>query len=155
VTQVAGSACTPMPNVYVDLWQCDALGVYSDVNDRNTGSTAGASKFLRGYQQTDEQGRVSFTTIYPGWYQGRAVHIHFKVRTALDGAAREQTSQLYFDDALTDQVHALPPYNSKGSGRLRNDRDGIYRNGGPALTVPVVQDGEGYAGTYTIGVQLS
>jgi protocatechuate 3,4-dioxygenase beta subunit len=155
VTQVAGSACTPLSGIYVDLWQCDALGVYSDVNDRNTGSQAGASTFLRGYQQTDEQGKVEFTTIYPGWYQGRAVHIHFKVRTALDGTAREQISQFYFDDALTDQVHALPPYASKGQGRLRNDRDGIYRNGGTALTVPVVQDGDGYAGTYNIGVQLS
>jgi len=155
VTQVAGSACTPMSGIYVDLWQCDAQGVYSDVNDRNTGSTAGGSKFLRGYQQTDAEGRVAFTTIYPGWYSGRAVHIHFKVRTALDGTTREQISQFYFDDALTDQVHALPPYASKGQGRMRNDRDGIYRNGGPALTVPVVQDGEGYAGTYNIGVQLA
>jgi protocatechuate 3,4-dioxygenase beta subunit len=155
VTQVAGSACTPLSGIYVDLWQCDALGVYSDVNDRNTGSTAGGSKFLRGYQQTDADGKVEFTTIYPGWYGGRAVHIHFKVRTALDGPAREQISQFYFDDALTDQVHALPPYNSKGQGRMRNDRDGIYRNGGTALTVPVVQDGEGYAGTYNIGVQLA
>ena len=155
VAQVEGASCTPMSGIYVDVWQCDAFGVYSDVNDRSTGSQAGASKFLRGYQVTDEQGKVEFLTVYPGWYSGRAVHIHFKVRTALDGTAREQVSQFYFDDALSDQIHALPPYNTKTGGRTRNDRDGIYRNGGPALTVPVVQDGDTYVGTYTIGVQLA
>jgi len=155
VAQVEGSTCTPMSGIFVDIWQCDAYGVYSDVNDRNTGSRAGASKFLRGYQVTDDQGRVEFLTVYPGWYSGRAVHIHFKVRTALDGNTREQVSQFYFDDALSDQIHALPPYSAKGTGRTRNDRDGIYRNGGTALTVPVVQDGDTYVGTYTIGVQLT
>jgi protocatechuate 3,4-dioxygenase beta subunit len=156
ITQVSGSACAPLAGVYVDLWQCDALGVYSDVNDRSTGSRAGASKFLRGYQVTDENGIIQFTTIYPGWYQGRTVHIHFKVRTALDSrSAREMTSQLYFDDALTDQIHALPPYASKGQRTMRNNQDGIYRDGGDKLTVPVAPEGDGYAGTFNLGVQLT
>ena len=156
VTQVAGSACTPLAGTYVDLWQCDAQGVYSDVDDRSTGSRAGASKFLRGYQVTDENGLVQFTTIFPGWYRGRAVHIHFKVRTVLDGGrGREMISQFYFDDALTDQIHALPPYAAMGQRTMRNNQDGLFRNGGDQLIVPVVQDGEGYAGTYNLGVQLT
>ena len=156
VSQVAGSACTPLAGTYVDLWQCDALGVYSDVDDRSTGSRAGTSKFLRGYQVTDENGTVQFTTIFPGWYRGRAVHIHFKVRTALDTrSAREMVSQLYFDDALIDQIHALPPYAAMGQRTTRNSQDGLFRNGGDQLIVPVVQDGEGYAGTFNLGVQLS
>jgi protocatechuate 3,4-dioxygenase beta subunit len=156
VTQVNGSACTPLAGTYVDLWQCDANGVYSDVDDRSTGSRAGTSKFLRGYQVTDENGMVQFTTIFPGWYRGRAVHIHFKVRTALDGpSAREMVSQLYFDDALIDQIHALPPYAAMGQRTTRNSQDGLFRNGGDQLIVPVVQDGEGYAGTFNLGVQLS
>jgi protocatechuate 3,4-dioxygenase beta subunit len=156
VTQVDGSACTPLAGTYVDVWQCDAYGVYSDVDDRSTGSRAGTSKFLRGYQVTDENGMVQFTTIFPGWYGGRAVHIHFKVRTALDArSGREMVSQLYFDDALIDQIHALPPYASKGHRTVRNSRDGVFRNGGDKLIVPVTQDGEGYAGTFHLGVQLT
>lgn len=156
VTQVAGSACTPLAGTYVDLWQCDAQGVYSDVDDRTAGSRAGASKFLRGYQVTDENGLVQFTTIFPGWYRGRAVHIHFKVRTALDArSGREMVSQFYFDDALIDQVHALPPYAAMGQRTMRNSQDSLFRNGGDKLIVPVVQDGEGYAGTFNLGVQLT
>ena len=156
VTQVAGSACTPLAGTYVDLWQCDAQGVYSDVDDRTTGSRAGTSKFLRGYQVTDENGLVQFTTIFPGWYRGRAVHIHFKVRTALDArSGREMVSQFYFDDALIDQVHALSPYAAMGQRTMRNSQDGLFRNGGDKLIVPVVQDGEGYAGTFNLGVQLT
>jgi protocatechuate 3,4-dioxygenase beta subunit len=156
VTQVDGGACTPLAGTYVDIWQCDAHGVYSDVDDRSTGSRAGTSKFLRGYQVTDENGMVQFTTIFPGWYGGRAVHIHFKVRTALDArSGREMVSQLYFDDALIDQIHALPPYASKGQRTVRNSRDGVFRNGGDKLIVPVTQDGEGYAGTFHLGVQLT
>jgi protocatechuate 3,4-dioxygenase beta subunit len=156
VSQVAGGACAPLAGTYVDLWQCDAHGVYSDVDDRSTGSRAGTSKFLRGYQVTDENGTVQFTTIFPGWYGGRAVHIHFKIRTALDTrSAREMVSQLYFDDALIDQIQALPPYASNAQRRVRNNQDGLFRSGGDKLIVPLVQDGDGYAGTFNLGVQLT
>jgi protocatechuate 3,4-dioxygenase beta subunit len=155
VLQVSGDACAPLAGTYVDVWHCDAQGVYSDVKDNNWGSSQG-SNFLRGYQVTDENGLVQFTTVFPGWYRGRAVHIHFKVRTSLDDrSAREMTSQLYFDDALIDQIHAVAPYASRGQRDLRNGRDGIFRNGGDQLTVPLIQDGEGYAGTFNLGVQLT
>ena len=156
VSQVAGQSCTPLAGTYVDLWQCDALGVYSDVDDRSTGSRAGTSKFLRGYQVTDENGQVQFTTIFPGWYGGRAVHIHFKVRTALDaGSAREMVSQLYFDDGQIDQIHALPPYAARGQRTTRNDRDFLFRQGGDKLIVPIAPDTDGYTGTFNLGVQLT
>ena len=156
VTEVNGDACTPLAGTYVDLWQCDAHGVYSDVDDRSTGSRAGTSKFLRGYQVTDENGTVQFMTILPGWYGGRTVHIHFKVRTALDTrSAREMVSQFYFDDALIDQIQALPPYASNAQRRVRNNQDGLFRNGGDRLIVPLAQDGDGYAGTFNVGVQLA
>jgi protocatechuate 3,4-dioxygenase beta subunit len=155
VSQVSGNGCAPLAGTYVDVWHCDAQGVYSDVKDNNWGSSQG-SNFLRGYQVTDENGLVQFTTVFPGWYRGRAVHIHFKVRTALDDrSAREMTSQLYFDDALIDQIHAQAPYASRGQRDLRNSQDGIYRSGGDKLTVPLTQDGEGYAGTFNLGVQLT
>lgn len=152
VSQVSGGGCAPLAGLFVDIWQCDAYGVYSDVQDRSTRVSIGET-FLRGYQVTDENGVVRFTTVYPGWYRGRTVHIHFKVRTALDGG-REQVSQFYFDDALSDEVFKQPPYNTMGVRTTRNSNDGIYRAGGDALMLQCAPDGQGYAATYHLGVQL-
>src|SRR3989454_2742268 len=119
VSRVAGDGCTPLAGVVVDVWHCDHLGVYSDVED--AGFNTVGRKFLRGYQVTDANGAARFTTIYPGWYEGRTVHVHFKLRApagARPGFAF--TSQLYFDDALTDRVHAQPPYAVKGRRNRRN-----------------------------------
>lgn len=146
VARLARGSCAPLPGVRVDLWHCDHLGAYSDVS-----GTAG-KKFLRGYQVTDGEGRAQFTTVYPGGYQGRTVHIHFKLR-----AAREQrpgfafTSQLYFDDALTDQVLAAPPYGGRPRG-TRNDSDGLFRRGGRQLTLALTPRAGGYAGTFTVAL---
>ena len=149
VAGVSGAGCAPLPDAIVDLWQCDALGHYSDVGDLR------GRRFLRGFQRTDAQGRVRFTTIYPGAYQGRAVHIHFKLRTAGSAGPLEFTSQFYFDDALTDRVHAAGPYPAVASRRTRNARDGLYRDGGPALTLDVGEAPDGYAATYTIGMRIA
>jgi protocatechuate 3,4-dioxygenase beta subunit len=151
VSAVRGAGCTPLAGAIVDVWHCDALGVYSDVRDPG-GSTVG-QKFLRGYQVTDDAGLARFTTIYPGAYPGRAVHIHFKVRTGgLAGPGREFTSQIYFHDALTDQVHALQPYAQRGARRLRNDGDGLFRRGGRQLLLAVTRDGAAYAGTFALAL---
>src|SRR5262245_17169027 len=97
VSHIGGSACTPLSGAIVDIWHCDALGVYSDVRD--AGFDTRGKKFLRGYQQTDAQGSAEFLTIYPGWYAGRAVHIHFKIRSAAPSARHQTfTSQLYLDE---------------------------------------------------------
>ena len=117
---------------------------------------ANALRFLRGGQMTDASGRVTFQTVYPGWYTGRTVHIHFKVRTDPSSASGyELTSQLYFDDALTDQVHATTPYSQKSTRDTRNNTDGIYRDGGAQLTLPITPSGYGYASTFGIGLQMS
>jgi protocatechuate 3,4-dioxygenase beta subunit len=148
-----GASCAPLAGAVVDVWHCDAAGVYSDVND--PGFVTVGRKFLRGYQVTDAQGKVEFMTIYPGWYQGRTVHIHFKIRS--DPAAQrgyEFTSQLYFDDAVTDRVHAQPPYAARGVRTLRNDGDGIYRQGGSQLMVQLTPDGAGYLGTFDVELDV-
>ena len=153
VSRIDGTSCIPLVGALVDVWQCDALGVYSDVND--PGFSTKGKKFLRGYQLTDATGVARITTIYPGWYQGRTVHIHFKVRTDPQAdAAHEFTSQLFLDDALTDVVHAQPPYASKGPRTLRNDGDGIFRQGGDQLLLAASKSGNGYAATFPIGVQI-
>lgn len=154
VSQIDGSSCIPVTGATIDLWHCDAMGVYSDVTDRSF-STVG-KKFLRGYQVTDANGTVEFVTIYPGWYPGRTVHIHFKIRT--DSASQpgyEFTSQLYFDDSLTDRIHAQPPYAAKGQRTQKNDRDGIFRDGGEQLLLQLTKDAEGYVGRFDIGLQLT
>lgn len=150
VSSVDGAACRAVSGAIVDVWHCDAAGIYSDVNDMRLGTRG--SKFLRGYQVTDGEGRVRFTTIYPGAYPGRAVHIHFKVRTGASGRSREFTSQLYFDDTLTDRVHARVPYAGAGASRTRNEGDGLYRAGGRQLRLDVVPAGEGYAAVYEVGL---
>ena len=154
VFQLSGAAaCAPLAGAIVDLWQCDALGEYSDIADRKIGFDTRGERFLRGFQTTDADGLVRFTTIYPGWYPGRTVHVHFKVRTEPGAArAREFTSQLYFDDALTDKVHAAAPYSTKGQRRTRNANDGIYRNGGAQLMVKIMPDGTGYQGAFELAL---
>ena len=148
----ATGGCAPLAGAQVDIWQCDALGKYSDVRDRSHDMTG--QTFLRGYQVTDAAGVVQFTTIYPGWYPGRAVHIHFKVRTASGvSPAYEFTSQFYFDERLTDRVHSRAPYSSHTGQRTRNDNDWIFRDGGTQLTLPVKEGPRGYAVSFTVGMR--
>ena len=153
VSRLGSNGCSPLAGAQVDLWQCDALGVYSDVTDRSFKSVG--QKFLRGHQMTDAAGLARFTTIYPGWYPGRAVHIHFKIRTEPAGTrGHEFVSQLYFDDALTDRVHARDPYAAKGLKRTRNSSDGIYRSGGEQLMLDVAETAKGFSAPFTIGLQI-
>ena len=153
VSKVSGTSCAALANATVDVWHCDALGVYSDATDPTFGSTKG-TKFLRGYQTTDSSGTAKFTTIWPGWYQGRAVHIHFKIRTtAASGQGSDFTSQLFFSEAMNDQIFAQSPYSQKGgAGRLRNDGDGIFQGSGGKLTLAPAKTADGYAATFDIGV---
>lgn len=142
-----GGGCTPLQGAKVEVWHCDATGVYSDVAD--PGFNTKGQKFLRGYQMTDASGKATFTTIYPGWYRGRAVHIHFKVHPDANAGF---TSQLFFDDALSDQVFAQAPYAGRGQRDTRNGRDGIYKE---QLLLTVNKSGQGYAATFDIGIQQS
>ena len=155
VASVGDSSCTPIEGAQVDIWHCDANGQYSGVSAQGSDTTG--QKFLRGYQLTDANGAVQFQTIYPGWYSGRAVHIHFTIRTK--GANSEDyqfTSQFFFDDTLTDQVHSLEPYASKGQRDTRNSNDNIYNGGGDQLLLNL--DGDttnGFTTSFNVGLDLS
>jgi protocatechuate 3,4-dioxygenase beta subunit len=154
VSRIAGAACTPLSGAMVDVWHCDAAGVYSDVRDSQFDSRG--KKFLRGYQQTNTNGNAEFLTIYPGWYEGRAVHIHFKIRSAAQGGrAQEFTSQLYFDESVNDQIFKQAPYNSKRGRRVMNDSDSIFRRGGKELLVTPAKNAQGYTAKFDIGLQIS
>ena len=136
----------------VDVWSCDHQGIYSDVED--PGFDTRGKKFLRGYQETDNTGVARFTTIYPGWYGARTVHVHFKVRSAPGTKPGfEFVSQLYFDDVFTDRVYAKPPYSSRGPRVLRNAQDGIFRHGGSDLVLDVTPTDRGYAAPFELALQ--
>jgi protocatechuate 3,4-dioxygenase beta subunit len=154
VSDVSAATCNPLAGAQVDVWHCDTLGVYSGVSD--PGFDTSDQLWLRGYQVTDDMGRAEFTTIYPGWYSGRAVHIHFKIRTdpAAD-AGYEFTSQFFFDEALTDIIHAQEPYASKGQRNTLNSTDNIFQSSDSLLTLNVVEVAGGYEATFDIGLDLS
>lgn len=135
--KVQAADCKPLAGAAVDIWHCDATGDYS-----GDGAT-----FMRGTQVTDADGNAEFLTVYPGWYRGRTVHIHAKVH--IDSRS-ELTTQLYFDDAVSDAVYATAPYNDRGRRSTRNTNDTISR-GGPQLNLS--KDGDGYRGALTIGVR--
>jgi protocatechuate 3,4-dioxygenase beta subunit len=145
LTVVDASTCKPVKSAAVEIWHCDAGGVYSGVQG-DTGM------FLRGVQRTDAKGLALFRTIYPGWYQGRTVHIHTMVHI---GGNVVHTGQLYFSDAVTDAVYKRSPYNRRPNRNPRNSGDSIYRNGGKRSTLKLQRKGSAYIGSITMGVQRS
>lgn len=155
VSRLASGGCTPLANAVVDIWQCDAAGIYSGVQDISGQFDTRGKQFLRGYQRTGADGAAHFLTIYPGWYPGRAVHIHFKIRVDPESdRGHEFTSQLYFDEKLTDTVHAVAPY-AKAGRRTMNTADGIFRTGGTQLLLDTQPDGDGFRATFDVGLQIA
>jgi protocatechuate 3,4-dioxygenase beta subunit len=149
----ADGKCVPLQGALLDVWHCDAAGIYSGVKDPSF-NTVG-QHFLRGYQVTDERGSATFTTIYPGWYPGRAVHVHFKVRTTpAAGQGQEFTSQLYFDESLNDRVLGREPYAGGSAQRTRNEADGIFRREhGAQLILPLREQQAGFVGEFHLALK--
>jgi protocatechuate 3,4-dioxygenase beta subunit len=148
LTVVNASSCKPITGAAVEIWHCDAGGVYSATTVQDTED----ERFLRGVQRTDAKGLAIFRTIYPGWYQGRTVHIHTMVHIAGNVV---HTGQLYFSDATTDAVYKRSPYNARSNRTTRNAADSIYRNGGRRSTLKLVKKGSAYVGSITMGVHRS
>lgn len=151
VGAAASNQCSALAGAMVDVWHCDAAGVYSDATDPSF-NTKGQN-FLRGQQLTDATGKAVFTTIFPGWYQGRAVHIHFKIRgTKANGQSYEFTSQLFFSDAQNIEAYQVAPYKAKGNPNMKNAQDSIYNQSGGKTILAVTKTANGYAGTFPIGL---
>lgn len=142
--------CPPVEGAHMDIWHCNALGIYSDESGEGTlGRT-----FLRGCQVTDTDGGVRFTTIFPGWYAGRAVHIHLKVRLLQnERVTYDFTTQLFFEEDLVHKIYATnSPYDTRGKPEVANKDDYIYRVDGPDLMVPVIEDSNRLNGSMVIGL---
>ena len=141
------STCKVLKNAAVDIWHCDALGVYSGAIAHNPGTN-----FLRGVQHTNANGIATFKTIYPGWYPGRAVHIHVKVHVRGNVV---HTGQLFFPAAVTDAVYANTPYSQHGATPdTPNPQDAIFRNGGAKGMLALKQGQTGYTASITMGVHV-
>lgn len=153
VIQVVDAACQPLAGARVDIWHCDAQGNYSGYANQGSDGTldTSAETFLRGTQLADDQGVVTFRTIYPGWYRGRTTHIHHKV--FLD-ETNVLTGQIFFPDALSQYLYDnVPPYNDRASARdTVNSNDGIAKQAGEGAYAGLREAGDRYVATLVIGV---
>jgi protocatechuate 3,4-dioxygenase beta subunit len=142
---VDASTCRPISRAAVDIWHADAGGEYSGF-----GAGASSRTFMRGIQKTDKTGLAQFVSVYPGWYQGRTVHIHVKVHV---GGNVVHTGQLFFSDTLTDSVYKLSPYSRRSNRSTRNAQDTIFANGGRQSLLTMRRKGSGYVGSIVMGVR--
>jgi len=153
----ASASCAPIPRAAVDVWQCDALGIYSGyegaaIAPRHV-DPVDDKTFLRGTQVTDPTGGVRFRTIYPGWYLGRTPHVHLKLRVG----AKAATTQLYFPDEVTNAVYARAPYSGHPNRDTTNATDRFL---GPIANKSLVmwtmeREGDGYVAAATIALRTS
>jgi protocatechuate 3,4-dioxygenase beta subunit len=154
ITVLDADTCMPVRDAAVDIWHCDAGGIYSGYEAASTGgpSSGGTddTRYLRGTQVTGADGVATFDTIYPGWYRGRAVHIHMKVHA---NSSTRHTGQLFFTDDLSALVYETSPYDEHGSADMSNAEDSIFRGaGGEDAIVAMTSAGDGYRGAITVGI---
>jgi len=155
--RVLDENCDPIPDAVVEIWHCDGAGTYSGFESQSRqangqpGSSTGATdttRYLRGGQVTDADGIAQILTIYPGWYQGRTVHIHSKVHI---NNAEVLTTQLFFDDSVSDALFAdTAPYDEHTGRETTNGNDGIFLE---QNLLTLSEEGDGYVGliTYNVG----
>ena len=163
VQNLSSSSCSPLAGAYVDIWHCDAKGIYSDEPTYNPGGGTGnvntsGQKFLRGYQITDVNGQVQFTTIYPGWYSGRTIHIHVRVRTYSGTTVLGNfVSQIFFDESINNTVMAQSVYSRTTARDTTNANDMVYQiaNKERMLATTTGSVDAGYAAAITMGVSLT
>jgi protocatechuate 3,4-dioxygenase beta subunit len=140
------NGCAAVPNANVEIWHVDASGEYSQYGSQ-TGET-----FLRGIQTTNGNGEVVFTTIYPGWYQGRATHIHLEV--TMNGSSIKAT-QIAFPETVNAAVHGSGVYASRGQNPIANASDGIFADSlSSELVTPTGDPSSGYAATFQVAVSV-
>ena len=148
------NACRPMPNVAVDIWHCDALGEYSGYGPNAQGAPGhldpvNAQRAFRGTQITDEEGLLAFRTIVPGWYFGRAVHIHVKAHPT---ATTQATTQAYFTEVLLKSVYAQDPYAAHAGAHIPFDQDNIWSQTKGPRPLTLTRAGAGYRTSFTVGI---
>lgn len=164
LTIVDSNTCKPIRDAAVDVWHCDALGVYSgESSEGSAGET-----YLRGIQLTGGNGLAEFATIYPGQYPGRTTHIHVKVHIGgrqsdgtYSGGHVSHTGQLFTSGRRDAEVFALAPYNRNTAELTPRNADGVFRyQGGSSSVLALTQVGnslarDGFTASATLGVDPS
>jgi protocatechuate 3,4-dioxygenase beta subunit len=141
-----GAACAAVSGANVEIWHCDVAGDYSQYG------TQTAQTFLRGIQTTNSNGEVTFTTIYPGWYQGRATHIHVEVTA---GGVSRKVTQIAFPENVNNVVHTSGVYASRGTNPTSNSSDGIFADSlASELVTPTGDVTGGYSATFQVGISV-
>lgn len=136
------NGCTAVANATIEAWQCDAAGAYSEYTVAGT--------FLRGLQRTDASGNATFTTIYPGWYTGRAPHIHLEVFV---NGALVKTTQMAFPEDVSRAVYSQGVYASRGTNFTRNTSDNVFSDGtANEMAAMSGSAASGYTATLQIGI---
>ncbi|WP_299883526.1 intradiol ring-cleavage dioxygenase [uncultured Lacinutrix sp.] len=128
--QNTNNNCASLQGVFVDIWQCDAKGNYSEYSGQLDGDFT-SEDFLRGRQTTDANGNASFISIYPGWYPGRTPHLHVEVKNSSGGSLL--ITQVSFPDDISNTVYATTEYN--GVADTNNSNDGIVESANLADSV--------------------
>ncbi|PTQ91391.1 intradiol ring-cleavage dioxygenase [Agitococcus lubricus] len=148
-------SCRPLANTAVYIWHCDKDGAYSGYSSGQNGNHANES-FLRGVQVSDDNGEVTFTTIYPGWYAGRITHIHFQVYLANNlNVSAIATSQMAFPQAISQAVYNSSLYSSHGQNSSVSSfsADNVFSDGVSYQMTTVTGDvNTGYIASLTAGI---
>ncbi|QJT01465.1 intradiol ring-cleavage dioxygenase [Streptomyces asoensis] len=156
--------CAPLADALVEIWHCDALGEYSGFVGGNGHQEEDNGTFLRGGQLTDANGQCSITSIWPGHYVSRAVHVHMRVHTEVTltddsytGGEVIHTGQLFFDADINEEIQATSPYSANTTKETTLANDSIYDDGGASsglltLTALGSSVSDGYKATITVGV---
>ena len=151
------ASCAVVPNARIDIWHCDKDGYYSGYANQSgylgRKSYVGAT-WLRGFQYTDGNGQANFTTIFPGWYVGRATHIHMEV---FINNVLKKTMQIAFTDSITRQVYNTRLYKAHGQNTTNNSGDNVFGNSSADLAkeiTNITRDNNILYGSFTIGLAL-
>lgn len=151
-------SCAAVASSQVDIWHCNASGVYSD---EGVESTTGLT-WLRGFQLTDANGLATFTTIVPGWYQGRTTHIHLRVRSSYSQASSTSdgtnTTQVFFPQTLVDTLSSsVSPYSAHGVNNTTNASDHVYTGETKGVTLLTLtgSTASGYAASFTVDLPIT
>jgi protocatechuate 3,4-dioxygenase beta subunit len=152
------AVCAPYVGAQIDIWHCNASGVYSDISAEGTAS----DQWLRGYQLTNAQGQVTFRTIIPGWYSGRTTHIHLRIRSSYSEASSTSdgtnTTQCFFDQSFIDALSTtVAPYSAEGKNPTTNATDRVYaqQEDGANLLALTGDNTSGYTASVTIVLPIT
>lgn len=136
--------CNPLSGYKIEVWHCDVDGIYSGDTSNSTNASSFNSSFCtgndsaalkstwyRGMLTTNANGRVNFKTCFPGWYQGRTIHVHFAIVDSSN--VRRLVSQFCFSDTLTDTIyttHELYKHRGSQSTPLSSGKDSVFPSSG-------------------------